>query len=142
MRNKAKSYLKQIQVLNYKVSNKLTELYQLKTLAVSISVASEGERVQTSTKNDKIDNAVIKIISKEDEIAKVVKKLMSKKEQIIKQIEGISDVKCYNVLFLRYVENDTFENIAEKMGNKDVRQIYNIHNKALDIFADKYSQFF
>jgi len=137
----AKTYLNQIKTLNYRISNKLTELYQLKTLAVSISVASDGERVQTSTRNDKIDNSVIKIVEKEKEITDLVNTLIAKKDLIISQIEQVDDPKCYNVLFLRYVENDTYELIAEKMGFDDPRHIYRLHNKGLDIFSKKFANF-
>lgn len=134
----AKEYLKQIDMLERKVNNKLAELYQLRQLASSISISTDSEKVMSSMKNDKIDNAVIKIIEKEDEIAECVEKLTETKEFIIKQIEGM-EAKYYDMLFKRYVEKKTFEVIADEM-MYSFRQITRIHGDALVAFDKKYLQ--
>ena len=56
-----KEYLGQISRLNRMINNKLTEIAQLKDMAVSISATQSGERVQTTPNFDKIGTKYAKI---------------------------------------------------------------------------------
>ena len=51
-----KEYLGQISRLNRMINNKLTEIAQLKDMAVSISAPQSGERVQTTPIIQQIDS--------------------------------------------------------------------------------------
>ena len=62
-----KQYLNQIHRIDQIINNKLSEIYQLKNLACSISVSSDSDRVQTSSNQDPLGNAVAKIVDLENE---------------------------------------------------------------------------
>lgn len=134
-----KQYLNQIARINRMINNKLAEIYQLKTMVCSISVSMNEDKVQTSQGNDILGNAVAKIIDLENEINKVIDAYIDKKEQIISQIDSIQDIMEYQVLFSRYIEFKTFEQISVD-NNYSVRQILRIHGNALVEFEKKFGQ--
>lgn len=134
-----KEYLGQISRLNRMINNKLTEIAQLKDMAVSISATQSGERVQTTPNFDKIGTKYAKIDEMERKIDGMVDKLVDKKEKIIQQIDSMEDENTYNILFARYIEKKTFEVIATEM-KYSWRQVVRLHGTALKQFEKKYGE--
>lgn len=134
-----KKYLSQIERMDKTVQNKLSEIYQLKTLATNITVATDKERVQTSGNKDKIGDIVSKILDLENETSLLIDDYLRKKKKIINEIESMSNKNYYHVLFSKYVEYKTMDEIAEKM-DYSWRQIIRIHGSALMEFEKKYGK--
>ena len=134
-----KEYLGQISRLNRMINNKLTEIAQLKDMAVSISATQSGERVQTTPNFDKIGTKYAKIDEIERKIDGMVDELVDKKENIIQQIDSMEDENTYNILFARYIEKKTFEVIATEM-KYSWRQVVRLHGTALKQFEKKYGE--
>ena len=134
-----KQYLNQIDRINRMINNKLAEVYQLKTMVCSISVSVNEDKVQSSSDKDKLGSAVAKIVDLENEINKAIDIYVDKKERIVSQIDSIKDIMEYQVLFSRYIEYKTFEQIAED-NDYSVRQILRIHGNALVEFEKKFGQ--
>jgi DNA-directed RNA polymerase specialized sigma subunit len=134
-----KEYLGQISRLNWMINNKLTEIAQLKDMAVSISAPQSGERVQTTPNFDKIGTKYAKIDEMERKIDGMVDELVDKKEKIIQQIDSMEDENTYNILFARYIEKKTFEVIATEM-KYSWRQVVRLHGTALKKFEKKYGE--
>lgn len=134
-----KQYLNQIARINRMINNKLAEIYQLKTMVCSISVSANEDKVQSSSDKDKLGSSVAKIVDLENEINKAIDVYVDKKERIVSQIDSIKDIMEYQVLFSRYIEYKTFEQIAED-NNYSVRQILRIHGNALVEFEKKFGQ--
>ena len=134
-----KQYLNQIDRINRMINNKLAEVYQLKTMVCSISVSVNEDKVQSSSDKDKLGSAVAKIVDLENEINKAIDVYVDKKERIVSQIDSIKDIMEYQVLFSRYIEHKTFEQIAED-NDYSVRQILRIHGNALVEFEKKFGQ--
>ena len=134
-----KEYLGQISRLNRTINNKLTEIAQLKDMAVSISAPQSGERVQTTPNFDKIGTKYAKIDEMERKIDGMVDELVDKKEKIIQQIDSMEDENTYNILFARYIEKKTFEVIATEM-KYSWRQVVRLHGTALKQFEKKYGE--
>ena len=136
-----KEYLSQIERFDRIIENKLAEMYQLKTMAYSVSGLNSNEKVQTSFEQDKIGNAVAKMIDLESEINAFVNNKKKKKIHIINQIDSIKNVNMYHVLSSRYVNRKSFDDIAAEM-NYSRMQINRIHGKALQefekIFGNEY----
>lgn len=132
-----KEYLSQINRLDRMIQNKLSEIYQLKTMACSVTVSNEGERVQTSSDKDRLGSAVAKIVDLEKQTDMLVDNFVNKRKHIIEQIDKIEDVNMYNVLSSRYVSRKTFDDIADEM-NYSRMQINRIHGKALIEFEKLY----
>ena len=134
-----KEYLGQISRLNRMINNKLTEIAQLKDMAVSISAPQSGEKVQTTPNFDKIGTKYAKIDEMERKIDGMVDELVDKKEKIIQQIDSMEDENTYNILFARYIEKKTFEVIATEM-KYSWRQVVRLHGTALKQFEKKYGE--
>ena len=84
-----KQYLSQIERLDRVIQNKLTEIYQLKTMACNIVVSTENERVQTSGDKERMASTVAKIVDIEKEIDSLIDVQIERKNTIIRQIESI-----------------------------------------------------
>lgn len=132
-----KQYLGQIDRYNKIISNKLSEIYQLKSLACSISVSVDNEKIQTSSDKDRLGAAVAKIVDLENEINSTIDSFLEKRGKIIMQIDSMESVIYYQVLFSRYIEQETFEKIAEET-EYSLRQILRIHGRALSEFEKLY----
>lgn len=134
-----KQYLSQIERLDKMIQNKLSEIYQLKTMACSVTVSNENERVQTSSDKDRLGSAVAKIVDLEKETDSVVDSYIEKRNHIINQIDGLDNIDYYHVLSMRYVGRTTFEEIA-KNTNWSIRKVFSIHGEALKEFERLYGK--
>ena len=132
-----KQYLSQIERLDKMIQNKLSEIYQLKTMACSVTVSNEKERVQTSSDNDRLGSTVAKIVDLEKETDMLVDRFIDKRSHIISQIDGLDNIDYYHVLSMRYVARNTFEEIAKKT-NWSIRRVFSIHGDALKEFEKLY----
>lgn len=132
-----KQYLSQIERLDKMIQNKLSEIYQLKTMACSITVSNENDRVQTSPDKDRLGSVVSKIVDLEKETDKLVDRFIDKRSHIISQIDELDNIDYYHVLSMRYVARNTFEEIASKT-NWSIRKVFSIHGEALKEFERLY----
>lgn len=134
-----KQYLSQIRRLDRQIKNKLSELYNLKMMASSISVSNEGERVQTSGNKDQLGAVVAKIVDMEKEVDKMVDLFVYTRNKIIGQIDSMDNLDSYDILSMRYVAGKTFHEISEKTG-WSIRKVFSLHGKALLEFEKKYGR--
>ena len=134
-----KQYLRQIKRLDRQIQNKLSELYNLKMMASSISVSNECERVQTSGNKDQLGAVVAKIVDMEKEVDKMVDLFVDTRSEIISQIDSMDDLDSYDILSMRYVAGKTFHEISEKTG-WSIRKVFSLHGKALLEFEKKYGR--
>ena len=125
-----KQYLRQIEKLDKMIQNKLSEIYQLKTMECSVTVSNYKEHIQTSADKDRMGSAVSKIVDLEKETDRLIDYYIKKRNHIIKQIDKIEDINMYHVLSSRYVGKKTFEEIATEM-HYSLMQINRIHGKDL-----------
>lgn len=132
-----KQYLNQIERLERMIQNKLSEIYQLKTMACSVSVSYDSERVQSNSSKDRMGNAVVKIIDLERETDSLIDDFAKKRNHIISQIDRIENIDYYHVLTLRYVSRNTFEDIAKKT-HWSIRKVFDLHKEALLEFEKLY----
>ena len=132
-----KQYLQQISRLDRMINNKLSEISQLRELAMSVSAVKNEERVQTTPNFDKIGAAYCKIEEMEEKLDKLIDEFVDKKNLIISQIDKIENETYYEILFARYIEKKTFEKIADEM-TYSWRQVIRLHGRALQEFEKKY----
>ena len=134
-----KEYLCQISRLDRMINNKLSEISQLRELAMSISAVKNEERVQTTPNFDKIGTAYCKIEEMEEKLDKLIDEFVDKKNLIISQIDKIENETYYEILFARYIEKKTFEKIADEM-NYSFRNTTRLHGQALREFENKFGK--
>ena len=130
-----KQYLKQIERLEKQIQNKLAEIYQLKTMACSVTVSnSDGERVQTSSDKDRLGSTVAKIVDLEKETDRLVDEYVKLKKEVIKEISMLNDNKQKYILFQKYIRYKSIYAIAEELKMTD-RGCKKTHKRALEEFG-------
>ena len=133
----AKEYLRQIAVLDAKINRRQKEVEELKTLATHITTTAEGDMVQSSGSMDRMAGIVARWVDLEAEIGQMIDHLVEVKHRIIGEIHQLEDARYIQLLEMRYVDMDTFEQIAVNM-QYDIRWIYRLHGFALQEFTQKH----
>jgi hypothetical protein len=110
----ADEFLKQIERADKVISNKLYEVQRLRVLAVSTTVPTDREAVQTSGVSDKVGNIVAKIIDLENEINELIDEYVDLQRLCIGVIESVRNPVQYTVLHKHYVQYKSFAEIAEE----------------------------
>ena len=70
---------------------------------------------------------------------RLVDEFMRKRNHIISQIDSMENTDYYHVLSMRYVNQNTFEEIAQAT-NWSIRKIFTIHGRALQEFERLYGK--
>ena len=128
-----RDYLLQIRKLDKMIQNKLSEIYQLRTMACNVTASNESDRVQTSSDKDRIGSVVSKIVDME----RSVDEMIDARCNIVNQIDEISDMDLYDVLAKMYILGKDLKVIAVERG-VTYRYMVSIHKKALKAFEEKY----
>lgn len=125
------------------ITNKLAEIYQLKTMACSITVSNDTDRVQTSSDKDMLGSTVAKIVDLELETDDLVDEFVDSRKKIIRQIDEMAEINLdyYDILSMRYVGKKTFEDIAKNTG-WSIRKVFSMHEKALKEFEIRFENEF
>lgn len=128
----AKRYLQEIQRLEELLNQRLEELSSLKTM-YGLRGCGLSEKVQTSTKGDSLESAVIKCVELQDNVNAMIDEFVDKKNIIISRIQALPDTRCIKILYMRYVRYMSFESIAVELCYS-YDHIRRLHAKALKDF--------
>lgn len=128
-KNKAQEYLEQVDKLNAMIENKAAEMAQWKSIALGITANSEGERVQSSGSQQKMADAINRVIDLQAEINSMIDRLIDLKQEIIKTIERLNATE-YDVLHKRYIQGMTFDEVGAAK-NKSKSWATTVHGRAL-----------
>lgn len=135
-----KEYLRQLRVFSIKIQQKKDELEGLKAAAENVSAGIDSERVQTSPK-DRMPDDVSRIVDLESEIHKDIQKLLILKNKIINEIQGLSNPVYIEILYKRYVEYKSLEEIAGEMRYSYIH-VRRMHGYALQSFRKQFEKVF
>lgn len=131
---KAKEYLQQVSKLDKMISNKLIEVAQWKAIATGTTASSEGERVKSSSSQQKMENAVCKYVTIQEEIDEYIDKLIDTKKDVISTIEQLP-VAEYDLLHQVYIQGKTLDDVADA-NDKTYSWATTIHGRALKHVQD------
>ena len=131
----AKEYLKQVGRMNKEIENKAEEIQKLKDMATRITSSTDKERVQSNSSQDKLGDAVAKIIDLENELQEIVTRNLDKRKYITKQIEELDNDIYYDVLYkevtgkpkdrpFRPYDREIYDTIPEELLYKRHEDIY------------------
>lgn len=126
----AKAYLVQVELYDRHINNKLEELVRLKELTRQITSTLKQDVVATSGRQDKLGEAIAKIVDLENEINEAVDAYIDKRREVISVIEKIIDPDQVTVLHKLYCEYKTWPQIAKEMHMTERNAQY-IHGRAL-----------
>lgn len=132
-----KQYLSQIERLDRMIQNKLSDICNLKHMATSITRVAKEVSVQTTLGQDRLGDAVSKIVDLENETGRLVDEYIGKRKRIIEQIDGIKDSNMYHILSERYIARKDWNVICAEMGYT-FRNVMYLHGNALKEFENLY----
>lgn len=127
---RAKEYLEQISMIKIKVKLKRENIEELKGTIEGVKGLEISERVQTSPKGDPIGDSVIRLERLESELNDYIEKYDKKYKEIMSTMEELTNKDYYNVLYRRYVLEQSWEQIAVNM-NYTSRGTQKLHGRAL-----------
>ena len=130
-----KKYLEQIGRIEQLILNKRVEEMRIRELCGNISVRTDSERVMSSN----ISDPTGRLGSELAEISRQIDKWFRKRQHIINQIDMIDDVKAYNILTYRYVQQMSITQLMETLDRTE-RQVYKLLNDSVRCFEQKYGE--
>lgn len=127
----AKEYLMQIKLCEIHINNKLEDLDKLKSMIFKITTTLKQDVVSSSGNQDKLGDAIAKIVDLETEINQAIDDFIDKKREISSIIDKVKNAEQLQVLHKRYLEHKRWEEIACEM-NMTFRNVCYIHGRALE----------
>lgn len=140
--------MKQLEIWDTIIQNKIVELDQWRLIALGITSRSDGERVQSSGSQQKMADAVNRYIDIGREVDEYIDKLTDKKQEAIRLLDQLAykNKTHYDILHKMYIgkaiaQNDgtivtirmDFTEIAELYG-KSYSWATTVHGRALQNF--------
>ena len=132
----AKRMLQQVRLFDIHINSKLEELDKLKALTLKITTTIKPDVVSSSGNQDKIGDAVARIVDLQNEINQAADKYVDRKKYVSDIIERIEDPDHVAILYKRYFHYERWEQIACEIGCT-YRNVCYIHGKALAAFAER-----
>lgn len=137
----AKEYLSQLRHLKIRMISNANEIESLTDVATSITSAINNDGIQTTgATSDKLGNCVARIIDMQNQIIADTDRLEELRVEIVARIDLLDNPKYRDLLMLRYVNDMTFEEIADTM-DCTRRWITKLHGRALHEFSTKFKIF-
>ena len=136
---KAKEYLRHLQRLDTMINQKIKELNDLRMISQSTGgMDYSKERVQSSPTGDApFVQSVLRIAELEKEINAEIDRFVDEKHTIIKQIQSLQNPRYIDILYKRYIEYKSLEQICVEM-KFSYDHIRHLHGDALKEFGEKF----
>lgn len=126
----AKRFLQQVKLYDSKINSLLEELDNLKAMVLKITTTLKQDVVSSGGNQDKIGDAIAKIVDLEAEINAAIEGFVNKKKAVNDVLDMVYDPDQYAVLYKRYILYKRWEQIACDM-TMTYRNVLYIHGRAL-----------
>ena len=131
-----KEYLQQYRHAVDRARAALEHLEELESIATRVTPLYGGEGGgQHQNGDEKMCNAVDKIIEAKNRVSDELETLEATDHEIIGTIDKITDGTLHTLLYERYINGKTWEQIAVLM-NYTYRRVTQLHGKALNAVKD------
>ena len=128
----AKQYLKELKRLDTCINQKMQEKAALYTSTIG-AARTDKDRVQTSGSGDMMPELIQRLLDLEAEIVKEIDNFADQKRKMIRQIQDLRNETYVSLLYRRYVEFKTLEEISVEM-NYTYQYTRRMHGYALAEF--------
>lgn len=125
-----KEYLQQIRLYDARIDTKLEDLHHLKEMVTKITPVLKDDVVSGGGNQDKLGDAIARIIDLEAEIDRDIDRYVAAKQEISATLDKLTDPDQLQVLHMRYVQYKTWEQIAYDTGFS-YRWVCTLHGRAL-----------
>lgn len=129
-----KQYLEQIKRCEVMIQNKQSERKRIMDLGISTTVPTDRERVQTFGTSDLTGKAGTELAL----LSEQIDSLANRRAKIISQIDGMDNIKHYEILTYRYVHHMSIYEISDHFCYSK-RRIEQLLKEAIEEFGRKYS---
>lgn len=127
---KAREYLEQLESIETQIRNLQFDILQLKELALSVTPAYAGDRVQASGNLQRTASVVDRWVDKEQEMNAEIDRLIDKRLEISGVIMRLKRPKESGVLHMVYIQGKSFKEVAQHY-DKSVSWATSVHGRAL-----------
>lgn len=132
----AKEYLQQYRYAAERARAALEHLEEIESIATRVTPLYGGDcGGQHQSGDEKMCNAVDKIIEAKNRVSDELETLEATDREIIGTIDKITDGTLHTLLYERYINGKTWEQIAVQM-NYTYRRVTQLHGKALNAVKD------
>ena len=133
----SKEFLNKIRYIDMMINCKLEQVAELRSMLLPGAIRYDKDKVQTSNNADTITDTMLKIVDLEEKINADIDKLVEMKGLARDKIERMENDVEKVILYKRYFNNESFENIAVECGYS-WRHIHRLHGEALKNFDKIY----
>ena len=133
----SKEFLNKIRYIDMMINCKLEQVAELRSMLLPGAIRYDKDKVQTSNNADSISDTVSKIMELEEKINTDIDELVELKSVARDNIERMENDVEKVILYKRYFNNESFENIAVECGYS-WRHIHRLHGEALKNFDKIY----
>jgi DNA-directed RNA polymerase specialized sigma subunit len=130
-----KEYLQQYRDAVRRAAAAQDHLDELRSMATRITPNYSSEGCGTHQTGDKLGAAVARILDAESRVSDELEMLEATEREVIKTINGVQDGTLNTLLYERYINGKTWEQIAVQM-NYTYRRVTQLHGKALNAVKD------
>lgn len=128
--NKAKEYLLQVKMCDVHIDDLLEELAWLESKATKITSTLSPDPGGGSGNQDKLGDAVAKIVDMRQEVNDAIDAFVDKKKEIRELLGQIQNATLLGILLKVYFQYQTLEQVACDLGYS-YKQTTRLHGKAL-----------
>ena len=115
----AKTYLRQVEVLDHRIDSKIAILGNLSDVVVC------------RTRNThSMEDVIVKIVDMQEQINRDIDRLVDLKREIMERIQAVPDQKLQSILELHYICGKSWEDIAAELGCT-TSNVFKMHARAL-----------
>ena len=123
-------WLKSYQIIDAKIGSLTDELQVWNNRATKITTSFSSEP-KAAGGGDQLQKCVDKICELQEELAREMQLLQRRRQEIERAINTLDDERFRGVLYLKYIEGMTFEQVADSIPYSS-KQVYRIHKKAIE----------
>lgn len=135
---KAKKFLLEIRSQKNYIQSLQEEAELLWSMATSITTKPKEVNVQSSGGSDNADT-VVKIVEMNQKIEDTICEYVKRKEKALSIINEIDDLRVRTVMIKYYLQNKTFEQIAEET-EFSYRWVFELNDRGLEEFSEKFEK--
>jgi len=132
-----KEYLMLVSKKDAELDNLQNDKESLEAMLYSFGGRTDGDRVQSSRENDKFGSLFSRIDEKEQKIISAIEELINFKLRVSGQINALKDKRHVKLLYMRYIQYQSFETISVEMGYT-YQYLIELHGQALKEFSKTY----
>ena len=128
-----KEYLQQSRHAVERARSALEHLQELQTMATRTTPIYGGEGGgQHQSGDEKLCNAVERIIEAKNRVSDELEMLEATEREVVKTIDSVTDNALNTLLYKRYINGKTFEQIAVEMNYSYYHVVHRLHPEALE----------